>query len=232
MCIDTNGNTVARSITADTANRGKTTTTPDNSGGPFPPCDVCPLDQLRYEWCLFTGAPGVAAVVQTMDTLYLAFFPLQHRDESPLGLENHSYEERPLVVATLWPWCVLISSRWLTNAWLVFAKNTRSFSAVLGIQMLLVVSSCHPTRRLRQMSRSAVALPAFFERYRQFQNHLPVVSPETRCSSTTTPRRRRSLDLCTQENILILFFRWHPSLCRAVMKRSSNKTAGLGGGLS
>eukprot|EP00904_Undaria_pinnatifida_P000777 jgi/Undpi1/106/HiC_scaffold_1.g00106.m1 len=105
MCIDTNGNTVARSITADTANRGKTTTTPDNSGGPFPPCDVCPLDQLRYEWCLFTGAPGVAAVVQTMDTLYSAFFPLQHGNESPLGLENHTYEERPLVVATLWLAC-------------------------------------------------------------------------------------------------------------------------------
>ena len=56
---------------------------------------------------------------------------------------------------------------------------------------------------------------------------LPVVSPEIRCPST--PRRHRSIGLCTQENIWILCFQSYPSLCRAAMKRSLNKIAGFGG---
>ena len=98
MCIDVNGNTATRNITVDTDK----TTTADNSGAPFPPREVSPLDQLRYEWCLFVGAFGVAAVLQTFGTLYAAMLPLQHGDETPIGLENLTYEERLLVVATLW----------------------------------------------------------------------------------------------------------------------------------
>eukprot|EP00904_Undaria_pinnatifida_P001666 jgi/Undpi1/114/HiC_scaffold_1.g00114.m1 len=101
MCIDVNGNTATRNITVDTDK----TTTADNSGAPFPPCEVSPLDQLRYEWCLFVGAFGVAAVLQTFGTLYAAMLPLQHGDETPIGLENLTYEERLLVVATLWLAC-------------------------------------------------------------------------------------------------------------------------------
>ena len=101
MCIDTNGNTVARSIAADTANRGKTTTT-DNSGVPFPPCEVNPIEQLRYEWLIFISALGVAAVLQTFGTLYAAMLPLQHGDEGPVDLETLTYEERAVVVTTLW----------------------------------------------------------------------------------------------------------------------------------
>ena len=111
LCIDINGNTVPRRITADTANRSQTTTT-DNFGAAFPPCDSSPIDQLRYEWCLFIGALGVAAVVQTMGTLYSAFLPLQHGDETRLDLENLTYEERLLVVATLW----LVSVDFLPDA--------------------------------------------------------------------------------------------------------------------
>ena len=101
MCVDTNGNTVARSIAADTANRGKTTTT-DNSGVPFPPCEVNPIEQLRYEWLIFISALGVAAVLQTFGTLYAAMLPLQHGDEGPVDLETLTYEERAVVVTTLW----------------------------------------------------------------------------------------------------------------------------------
>ena len=60
------------------------------------------------------------------------------------------------------------------------------------------------TREYHVMSRSAVAPPSFLRRNRRFQNQLPVVSPETRCPST--PRCRRSLDLCPQEMIWMLFF--------------------------
>ena len=53
-------------------------------------------------------------------------------------------------------------------------------------------------------SRCTVAAPTFLYRNRRFQNQLPTVSPEIRCPPT--PRRRRSLDLCTQDNMWILFF--------------------------
>eukprot|EP00904_Undaria_pinnatifida_P007764 jgi/Undpi1/4117/HiC_scaffold_16.g07484.m1 len=101
MCIDSNGNTATRSITAHTANHGQTTTT-DNYGAPVPPCEVSPIDQLRYEWLIFISALGVAAVMQTFGTLYAAMLPLQHGDEGPIDLETLTYEERVMVVATLW----------------------------------------------------------------------------------------------------------------------------------
>eukprot|EP00904_Undaria_pinnatifida_P007772 jgi/Undpi1/4124/HiC_scaffold_16.g07491.m1 len=104
MCIDSNGNTATRSITAHTANHGQTTTT-DNSGAPVPPCEVSPIDQLRYEWLIFISALGVAAVMQTFGTLYAAMLPLQHGDEGPIDLETLTYEERVMVVATLWLAC-------------------------------------------------------------------------------------------------------------------------------
>ena len=90
-------------------------------------------------------------------------------------------------------------------------------------------------RRFREgQSRSAIgsrALPTFILRNRRWcQNQLPVASPETRCPSTL--RRRRSIDLCTRENVWILFFQRYPSMCRAAMKRLLKKTAGFsrGGG--
>ena len=80
-------------------------------------------------------------------------------------------------------------------------------------------------------SRSTVAPPQLsFQQIRWFQNQFPAVSPEIPCSST--PRRRRSIGLCTQENTWIPCFQLCPSLCRAAMKRSLKKTAGFLGGLS
>ena len=49
------------------------------------------------------------------------------------------------------------------------------------------------------------------------------------------PRRRRSIGLCTQENIWMIWFQLFSSLRRAGMKRSlvreKKKIAGFGGGL-
>ena len=52
------------------------------------------------------------------------------------------------------------------------------------------------------MSRSTVAPPTFFQRNRRFQIQLPVVSSEIRCP--LTPRRHRSIGLCTQEIWILL----------------------------
>ena len=112
MCIDSNGNIAPRSITAHTADHGQTTTT-DNSGAPVPPCEVSPIDQLRYEWLIFISALGVAAVMQTFGTLYAAMLPLQHGDEGPVDLETLTYEERAMVVATLWLVSIQSSSKCL-----------------------------------------------------------------------------------------------------------------------
>eukprot|EP00904_Undaria_pinnatifida_P001777 jgi/Undpi1/115/HiC_scaffold_1.g00115.m1 len=170
LCIDINGNTVPRRITADTANRSQTTTT-DNFGAAFPPCDLSPIDQLRYEWCLFIGALGVAAVVQTMGTLYSAFLPLQHGDETRLDLENLTYEERLLVVATLWLACGGATIIFLVlQAYLVRCIWVLWFTWwVLIPAVLLMTSTAIAMRRLdHRMPDKAILGHRLFRLWREY----------------------------------------------------------------
>ena len=72
-----------------------------------------------------------------------------------------------------------------------------------------------------------------FERNRRFRNQLPAVSPEIRGPST--PRRHRSIDLCTQEEKYIYEdcnFHITLSSCRIAMKRSFQENRWFLGGLS
>ena len=101
------------------------------------------------------------------------------------------------------------SSRWCNHGWprrivkITYSVYSRPFRDTTPLHSR---GSAQKVFKISRVSRCTVAPPpaTFLSRNRRLWNQLPAVSPEIRCP--LTPRRHRSMALCTQENGLRRFF--------------------------